>query len=779
MKIIYSKNNQNKENQDKSKPKEENALDEGEETEIISDETVQEIIEEDNSDEISDDEKVKMVLSNIIIKSNKENKSENNSETQLVSSSDTDDFSDISLDNYPSVEISDETEERIDQLQTVIQSLESKINQNISKYKHDQSYKVDYSKELNSQQLSAVVNIKGPVLVIAGAGSGKTRVIVHRLSYLLENGINPQDILLLTFTRKAAKEMLSRINELLQDSRSSNITGGTFHAFSNFILRKYANFIGISPKFTIIDASDSNDTIDLIRSELKFHKNKKAFLKKRRLQEIISSARNRNISIKEVIENDFSGLIKYIQDVELIYSAYTQYKKSCNIFDYDDLMEVLRDHLRDNKVFRQRVRQQFKYVMVDEFQDTNVVQKEIVDLISWKHKNLMVVGDDAQSIYSFRGANFENILRFPETYPECIIIKIEQNYRSNQTILNFTNSIIANAKIGYKKSLFSENNNEHYPIIRKLENQEQEAIFIVDKILELRERGIPLKDIAILNRADWHNRYIQAELMKRNIDYVVIGGIRFYERRHVKDIICYLRVIQNPTDAVAWHRILKHIEGVGEVTAGQIIRNILNKEDGIVFQNFEKRKFFNKLNELGNLLNELNNPAISIPSKIERLKEYYEPYLASYESEFQVRLLDLDILVEMSSKYTDLAEFLSDFALDPPSKNRGGELVPTIDESEEKPLTISTVHSAKGLEWYCVFVPHALDGLFPSKRSLNTIEEIEEERRLFYVACSRAKENLFITMPSYVASWDSFFYYPSRFLLEIDKNHFKYLKIDS
>jgi len=327
-------------------------------------------------------------------------------------------------------------------------------------------------------------------LVIAGAGSGKTRVIVHRLSYLIENGVNPNEILLLTFTRKAAKEMITRAEELLQNKLAEKVSGGTFHSFANFALRKYCNLIKLPPNFTIIDTGDSKDTIDLIRTELKYHKTHKAFPTKRRIYEIISSARNRNLSIAQVIENEFTGLIKYIQDIELIYRGYTEYKEISHIFDYDDLMEVLRDKLRDNADFRKRIQNEFSFIMVDEFQDTNILQKEIVDFIAAEHKNIMVVGDDSQSIYSFRGANYENILRFPETYPDCKIVKIEQNYRSNQTLLNFTNEIVQNAKIGYKKKLHTSNNNIFKPVVKKFYDKQLEAEFIVSKVIELRERGI-------------------------------------------------------------------------------------------------------------------------------------------------------------------------------------------------------------------------------------------------------------------------------------------------
>ena len=590
---------------------------------------------------------------------------------------------------------------------------------------------------------------------------------------MLENGINPNEILLLTFTRRAAKEMLGRVQEILKDNKAERIFGGTFHSFSNYILRKNANLLGIPSNFTIIDSEDSADTIDLIKSELKIEKKEKAFPKKNRIQEIISSARNRNLTIRSVIENEFSGLLEFTDQIELINLGYEKYKKICKIFDYDDLMEVLRDSLRQNPDFRRKLHNEFRFIMVDEYQDTNIVQKEIVEYLSENSKNILVVGDDAQSIYSFRGANYENILRFPQKYPECKIIKIEENYRSNQKILDFTNSIVANARIGYKKKLYSKILYDNLPVVRKFYDQQSEAEFIVDKIIDYREKGIALNQIAILVRAFWHARYIEIELNKRSIPYIAVGGLAFNERKHVKDIISYLRILQNPYDAVAWHRILKYLPGVGLVTARKIIDKII-AEDGLEINSFEKTRFAEGLMRLTIMINKAKDNKISISQKIEIIREYYLPILQATEPDYQIRLLDINVLIDLSTRYDSLDKFLTDFALDPPSKKFGTKTTPLIDESEDKPLTISTIHSAKGLEWFCVIIPHALDGLIPSVRALNNIEEVEEERRLFYVACSRAKQDLIITMPSVVSTYNAFLSYPSRFLVEISKDKFYY-----
>jgi DNA helicase II / ATP-dependent DNA helicase PcrA len=682
------------------------------------------------------------------------------------------DLPNVSIDDYSEIEATDKTARKLDELYSIISSIESRPI-NSPEIRLDQKYRINYRNELNIPQLEAVTAINGPVLVIAGAGSGKTRVIVHRVAFMIEKGISPGDILLLTFTRKAASEMLGRVQQLLNDSSPQKVFGGTFHAFSNYILRKYSHMLGIPNNFTIIDEEDSADTIDLIRAELKIEKREKAFPRKNRIQEIISSARNRNLTIRDVIENEFSGLKEFIDSIELINRGYVKYKQICKIFDYDDLMDVLRDSLRDNPGFRRRLQDEYKYIMVDEYQDTNIIQKEIVEYLSEKSGNILVVGDDSQSIYSFRGANYENILRFPQRYPDCRVIKIEENYRSNQKILDFTNDIILNAKIGYKKRLYSKIVSEGLPLVRKLYDQEAEAEFVVDKILEYREKGIGLNQVAVLVRAFWHARYIEVELNKRSIPYIAVGGLKFNERRHVKDVISYLRIIQNPYDAVAWHRVLKYLPGVGMVTARRIIEKIL-AERGMDTDTFENSKFAEGLKSLLEMINKANDDTVPVHRKIELIKIYYAPLLQAREYDYQVRLLDINVLADLSSKYDSLEKFLTEFALDPPSRNFGTRTVPLIDESEDKPLTISTIHSAKGLEWYSVIIPHALDGLIPSVRAMNNIEELEEERRLFYVACSRAKQDLLITMPSNVASYNAFLSYPSRFLVEISREKFHY-----
>lgn len=683
------------------------------------------------------------------------------------------DLASILLDAYSALPVPTEMEQKLVELQTITSGI-ARREVDITGVTHLDftKNKVNYGFALNPAQLAAVVTTEQPVLVIAGAGSGKTRVIVHRVSYLIEKGVEPESILLLTFTRKAASEMLNRVEMLLHDKKVGNVTGGTFHSFASYVLRRYANLIGLPGNFTIIDPSDGEDIIDLIRTELKFNSKDKRFPKKDRILDIISYARNKQSTIRKIIEKQYSGLIGFVKDIELLHSGYTRYKQASQMIDFDDLMDVLNNSLKNNARFREKLQNTYQYVMVDEFQDTNAVQNEIVHLIAGRHKRIMVVGDDAQSIYAFRGANYENILRFPQVYPDCAVIRIEENYRSNQPILDFTNNIIDHARIGFKKKLYTRNLHPHMPVVQRVYDQEDEAVLIVDRIMELIEQEIPLSQIAVLNRADWHNRYIQAELSKRGIPYVVVGGFKFSERMHIRDVVAFLRLTYNPSDAVSWHRVLKYIGGVGQVTAGNVIATIQGSDNKFAFEAFKARKFYLELLELGRMLSKASQPEYTLTQKIEIIRDYYAPLLKARETDYLERMKDVEVLLDLSKKYTALDKFLSDFALDPPSKRIADQTTPLLDESEEEgKVTISTVHSAKGLEWYAVFIPHALDGLFPSIRATN-LEEMEEERRLFYVACSRAKEELYITFPRNVASYDAFFHLPSRFLVEMDKGKY-------
>ncbi|MES0488742.1 MAG: ATP-dependent helicase [Leptospirales bacterium] len=639
--------------------------------------------------------------------------------------------------------------------------------------KAGEPFRVQYARDLNEPQLAAISTTKGPLLVIAGAGSGKTRTLTYRASFLLENGVDPSKILLLTFTRKAAQEMLNRTQELLQNKKASQIMGGTFHSFANYALRRYSGLLNLAPSFSIIDTTDSEDIIALIRDEEHFQTGKRAFPKKGRIHEIISKSRNTRLSIEAIIERYFSGLADFAEAIILIAEIYDRYKKANRLFDYDDLIDVLVESLQTNERFRKKIQETYEYVMVDEYQDTNIPQKELVDLLAGLHKNIMVVGDDSQSIYSFRGANFENILTFPETWPDCRVVKVEENYRSNQGLLDFSNDIIHNAKLGYRKKLFSANKEKFLPVYRSFYDQEAEAEWIVSKILESRENSIELSSIAILVRAMFHSNYIQIELTKRAIPYVVVGGIKFSERKHVRDIVSFLKVSANGYDAPAWMRILKLIDGVGDTTAKKIIMDIRESGGVAKHEPYKNTRYYNDLKSLFRTILTIAKEDMPVSQKIDKIREFYGPVLKKREDDYELRMRDIEVLYNYSGNYDDTESFLSDFALDPPSTKFQNRNIPLIDEGEEKPLVISTVHSAKGLEWHTVFVPHLLDGLFPSIRSIETLDEIEEERRLFYVACTRAKARLYLTAPSYFAAWGAVMTLPTRFLVEVNPKLWK------
>jgi len=678
------------------------------------------------------------------------------------------------IEDYNHIKMLPETKKKIKELKNITEIIENKSTNYDSYYSKDKKFIVDYKNDLNQAQFIAATTIKGPVLVIAGAGSGKTRTIVYRVSFLIENNIPPENILLLTFTRKAAKEMMERASTLLGYDKNIQINGGTFHSIANNLLRKFSGLIGLNPNFTILDKVDSQDVVDLIKKELNIRKKGEHFPRKDIVFSIISKSRNRKLTIDEIINKEYTGLKKFRKKIEIIGEVYTIYKEKNNLFDYDDLLEKLYFYLKNNSKFLNKVQEKYKYIMVDEFQDTNIIQKKIVDLLAMKYRNIMVVGDDFQSIYSFRGTNFENILLFPKTYPDCKIVKIEQNYRSKQDILSFTNDIIHNAKIGYKKELFSKNSQDGIPLVRRFYNQEDEAQWIISKIFDLQENGVEFNNIAVIYRASFHSNFIQAELLKRSIPYVVYGGIKFSERRHVKDIVSYLRIILNPVDAVSWNRILKLIPGIGDTRASRIVEHIYKKNGKIDFKEYHNKKYFNDLNDIAEILNKISKQSILPEEKIEILKDYYKPVLKEYAENFDRRLLDIDVLISLAKKYKNLEKFLTDFALDPPSNKIQSEFSPMINEDEEGKIILTTVHSAKGLEWQTVFIPHLIDGLFPDSRSMITVEMLEEERRLFYVACTRAKNNLYLSFPSRITTYSGIFSKPSRFISEISKKKYTF-----
>jgi len=668
------------------------------------------------------------------------------------------------IEKYSFPMLTDEEKKRYDELKKIVLSTD-KETEAVERNEGDIEKK--YRELLNDAQCEAVFNLEGPQLVIAGAGSGKTRTVVHRVAYMLEKEIRPESILLLTFTRRASNEMRSRVQRITGLDSVNRITAGTFHSFANLMLRIHGHFIGVDSNFTICDQVDSADIIDLIKNEIKIPKRSKPFPKKSTVAEIISRSRNTERPIGEVIDAQYSKYLDFAMDIAKIAQRYITFKKEKNVLDYDDLLEVFLKGLQESPQMLERIQRKYKYIMVDEFQDTNLAQGRIANLLADKTKNIMVVGDDLQSIYAFRGANFENILRFPEKWPGCKVTRLEQNYRSRKELLDLTNSIVKNCYAAYNKELFSDLTNGVAPIVKRASSAEEEASFITDAIEDSLERISP-GEISVLYRSSHHGNFVQAELLKRGIDFTVYGGIKFIERRHIKDILSYARIVQNPLDAVALNRVLKLVAGIGSKTAVSIVE-MISKQGFEALKTFEKKKYYKNLKDIFTTIFAAGQDDISPLEAIQIICRHYMPILKELESDYDDRIKDISVLKQISSGYRKLERFLTDFSLDPPSSKLSSGDVTDPEELAET-VTLSTIHSAKGLEWHTVFVVHLLENFFPSEKALSKIDNLEEERRLFYVACSRAKEKLFLTFPAAVSFYNGILSTPSRFIAEIDRN---------
>ena len=622
-------------------------------------------------------------------------------------------------------------------------------------------YKVDYEKDLNEAQLSAVTSKEGAILVIAGAGSGKTKTLTYRVARLIEDGIKPENILLLTFTKKAAAEMLSRAT-LVLDNRCEKVAGGTFHSFANIILRKYSKLLKLKNNFTILDKTDCEDIINHITGQL-YPKKEKRFPKKSTILEIYSKSINKETPTKQIIEDEFPQFAHCTEKIIEIHKAYVAYKRENSVLDYDDLLLYVKLLLENNDTLRKNLSNQYKYIMVDEYQDTNTLQADVIKLLASEHNNIMAVGDDAQSIYSFRGANYRNILDFPKIFPDTTIIKLEQNYRSTQNILKLTNTIISKAKEKYAKTLFSEIQSPIVPALICAKDTQMEADFICQRILELLDEDVSLSDICVLTRNARMSYSLEIELSKRAIPFQKFGGPKFMETAHIKDLVAHLRVIINPDDIISLNRILLLLRGVGTATVNSIlpiIKGQLNPDIKLLPQN--------KSSNIIPLLQTLEKLRSKIETKkpadiVEEIINYYRPILKDKYDDFSKREKDLEHFQYLSGQYTNLEDFISDMALEPPDSSVEGMYK---NNSSDEALTISTIHSAKGLEWDSVFIIGAVDGRFPSAYSFNSEEEMDEELRLMYVAATRAKNNLYITYPvdMYDYSMNMVLSKPSRFL---------------
>ena len=622
---------------------------------------------------------------------------------------------------------------------------------------------IDYAAALNSQQLAAVTAGEGPSLVIAGAGSGKTRTLVYRVAYLIDSGIDPAHILLLTFTRKSSQEMLDRAGELI-GVRSERVRGGTFHSVANMLLRRYGRSIGLEPGFTILDRGDAEDLIALVRAQLGLNEKDKRFPRKGTIAEMFSKSENTLRPLAEIVVEEFDHFSDHLDALEQLQRGYQASKRQRQLVDYDDLLVLLRRLVMEDEGVRRTISSLYRYILVDEYQDTNRLQADVVRHLAATHQNVMVVGDDAQSIYAFRGATFKNIMEFPTLFPGTTIYKLEENYRSTQPILNLANTIIEVATERYSKHLFTRKLDGPLPVLVEAAGENAQSRFIAQKILELREEGVPLSEMAVLFRSSFHSFDLEIELSRHGLPFIKRGGVKFIETAHVKDLLAHMRVVANPLDAVSWHRVLMLVEGVGPKKAQDVMAALVKSDKPYHALREMTGRSGKGLKDLALTLESLTESGYLRPAEqVNHIYEYYLPILKTQYDDYPKRMRDLDHLQTIAEGYQEVETFLSDLALEPPDGSVAG--VAATDRDDER-LVLSTIHSAKGLEWQCVFVIWIVDGRFPSVYSFSEDEGLEEERRLFYVSVTRAKRHLYLTYPINVFDRGSgmILSKPSRFL---------------
>ncbi len=603
-------------------------------------------------------------------------------------------------------------------------------------------------RELNESQYEAVTTTEGPVLVIAGAGSGKTRTLVYRVAHLVEKGVPPEAILLLTFTRKSSQEMLWRAGRLLNEN-CNRVVGGTFHGVANMLLRRYGSYIGFGSSFTIIDRSDAEGIINLLKSSLGLGKKDKRFPSKRAIINMISGSVNRSLGLEDLIQTQYSHLSEHLEDILTLQKHYREFKFDHGLMDYDDLLVNWKRLLEESPEVQSAISERFSHIMVDEYQDTNLIQADIIRLAAHSHENVMVVGDDSQSIYSFRGADFYNIMRFPKVFSETKIIKLEENYRSTQPILSLTNDIIRHSAEKYTKTLFSRIEGDLQPMVFGGRDEREEAAFIVRTIHGLQAKGVELNDIAVLFRSSFHSYKLELALSAENLEYEKRGGLKLTESAHMKDMIAFLRVLVNPQDTLSWNRILLQLETVGPATAQKISATIAGASDALeALKNYSPGKSWKEsYSRLVQLFLDLHQGELSPAALYEITLQYYQPIFERlYRDDFPKRQKDLDQLRSIMGGYGDLQSFIDDTTLDPPEE--GEKESRGMDR-----LVLSTIHSSKGLEFEAVFVIGVAEGRFPHA-SATFGEQWEEERRLLYVAATRAKKYLYLTYPRQLMTQD-------------------------
>jgi DNA helicase-2/ATP-dependent DNA helicase PcrA len=674
----------------------------------------------------------------------------------------------------------------------------------------------DVLSKLNPQQREAAVHGRGPLLIVAGAGTGKTTTLAHRVAHFIATGTTPGRILLLTFTRRASAEMLRRVDGILREMHrrsgppvahvarireseiespdagsvshavaeaasiheletespdagsvspelrgpGSRVWGGTFHSVGTRLLRQYGRHIGLPNDFTILDRGDAEDLMQVLRQELKLGQEERddserptrrktsRFPLKGTCLSIYSRTVNTQAPLRKVLQESFPWCLEHEEKLKELFTAYMDRKEEHAVLDYDDLL-IFWQALMQNATAAAAVRRKFDCVLVDEYQDTNVIQANILKGLAPDGEGLTVVGDDAQSIYSFRAATVRNILDFPEQFPGTTVVKLEHNYRSTQPILEATNRVIAEWKERHRKELFSTRETGELPQLVHCADEDEQTEFIVNRALEHRERGTPLHEQAVLFRASHHSIALEVELARRNVPFHKYGGLKFVETAHVKDLLGFLRLAENPRDIVSGLRILVLIPGIGPTRARQLLTQLAQgRYDFRVWKEFKAPKAA-KLDwpVFVALMIGLGDPAAKkqkVPDQLHRVRRFYAPLMDGRYDNLDSRLRDLETLEVVSGRFQDRAQFLTEMTLDPPVSTQDLAGDPVLDEDY---LVLSTIHSAKGLEWDCVTVIHAADGNIPSDMATESPGQIEEERRLFYVALTRAKDHLYVTVP--------------------------------
>lgn len=646
--------------------------------------------------------------------------------------------------------------------------------------------KIDYASELNEQQHAAVTALPGPSLVIAGAGSGKTRTLTYRVAYLLEQGIPPDRILLLTFTNKAAKEMMRRVSDILGGDLSK-LWGGTFHSVSSRLLRRYADRLGYRPDFTILDREDAKDMLKASMDDAKIDVTSARFPKPDVLHNIFSLAANTEQPISRILKERYDFFEELTPQIDDVHGRFMERKRQANVMDFDDLLVLWLKLLREHADIAQQLQQRFQFILVDEYQDTNKIQSDIIDLLAARNRNLMVVGDDSQSIYSWRGAHFLNILQFPQRYQEAKIYKIETNYRSTPEILALANAAIAPNRNQFAKQLAPIRKPGSKPGLVVCEDPAQQAAFVAQRALELRDEGFSLNEMAVLYRSHFHALELQLELTRRHIPFSITSGIRFFEQAHIKDVVAYLKLAANPRDELAFKRIVRLLPGIGGKSADKLWNCFLEA----MHQKAELIPGADGPSRLGTALQECvakvpakavvhwaqlsatiaqleTQPTEASPSKSINLvmDAGYEEYLMESFPNYRARIEDIQQLASFALQFKGTEEFLTQLAL--LSNLEAEDDKPAAQDSEM--IRLSTIHQAKGLEFGVVFLIMLCDGLFPSARSLDDPAAEEEERRLFYVAITRAKKELYLSYPLIrpsAAYTGDLLQKPSRFLQEL------------